>query len=200
MEYFDANHIPDGFLRARFKTASAEETLAVMRAFNPVVQALLKNASPQEKLRIGFMGEYGTGKSHCASQLLEQSIQSSFSREFLPEKVSKHFIDTTDNWHSHYDAYAIEMAKARSDYHELVANDMASHTDHAQSAIAHYVEWPECDTNLNFNAIWALSTQTQFMDRENASDRDIALYVTDEIMALPETQKFLQDTQHLRIA
>lgn len=196
MEYFDANNIPEGFLRARFKTVSEAQTERLAELFAPVARALFQNASLEEQVRLG-----------CTSNVMEVG-KTSFIKRML-----RHSFDPVEHDHLRFGTtYTNDKRQVlyHYDYHNIRSDEsmnsilsgisifdkfLGSIEDEfnqeiervKKSSYIHISEWADHEhDNQGLNALWSFAKQAN-------DDRELSFYCTDEIAAMPETQQFLED-------
>ncbi len=224
MDYFDVRHVPDGFLRAQFRSHSVEDTQTLATAFSPVASALLKTAEPGTPIRIGIQGISNLGKTEFSKTLITSTADFRHDHSLIRGWSNVYTLPGTDNIIHHYDnagfqyqyydgVEAIPLEKLT----EFQREEYEMHQEIKLRAIGHVSEWPQRDIDHSFSMLWdfkssAFPDGNGFIDQIKAhfvnskkiekAHRNIAFYCPDGIAEMPEFQAFMHDDsiQHLRAA
>ena len=181
MDYFDVDHIPEGFLRACFKTSSQAQTQHLAELFAPVVRALIEKAQGNQKICIGLEGEPKSGKTPVAKKLISKLSAHTIDEDERGFSTLFAMGDNKIGWHHDNEGFT-------GFQHETLEETQALR-EMADNASLEIVEWPLRET---FNILFSFYYE-QGIDREQDTPREIELYLTDEIAAMPEFQQFLED-------
>jgi len=197
MEYFDINNVPQNFLRATFVTRSAVATDQLMSSSGVLIEAGMENATAEHKLRVGYQGLYGSGKSPSA-QASARAIPSLTSYTKLLNGWSNIYTTDQEQTLLHYDIEALNTSgiATADDISMRARREWESHKKNCATSIAHKVEWPEKDRQRpNYSALWKFSVLGS-----SENHRQISLITTEQIAAMSQLQKFLEDAAHFRVA
>lgn len=177
MKHIDVNNVSDGYLQAKFRTTSLEQTERLAELFAPVASAISKN----QKLRIGFMGAGDSGKTSFIKKMLSMIFESQDCIQSINADYSNIYKNAQVGTWWHYDNYGYNH---NEDEYEN-ANNISS---------VHLTEWPghHNERDPNFHCLWAFYYEGERTQAKLNQDREIDLYVTDEIAETPEFQSFME--------
>ncbi len=207
MSKLNAKKLPIRYLKAKFQIASAEETRKLAEAFAPVAEKLFSQASIFNKSRIGLKG-------YIPFEVLEESMEffSAGKTVFLKALLAKvlgHDPEYKGSSYTHMkeftpNLYGLEKHKGkRVCFYDVMRMRHRVKEEknllirlNAMLSSSNIVEWPEADINKRFSCVFEFSLLSE---KCVTDEREIDLYTTDEIAAMPEFEQFLEDAAEFRI-